>query len=216
MVVAVIQFPGSNCERDTVNALENTVGAACELVWGENFELPTVTHSIVIPGGFSFGDYLRCGAMAAQSPIMAAVKRFAQQGGPVLGICNGFQILCEAHLLPGALLANQSGQFVCDTVELEVVGGGQGLLKNYHKNEKIRLPIAHHGGAYFTQETAQIALTYCQHNEGSQHQIAGIFGGPKQNILGLMPHPERYCEKRLGGSDGLRLLQCLVEGLCVT
>lgn len=225
MSVAVIRFSGSNCDRDTVYVYENLLKVSCSLVWQDEEKLPPSVKAVVLPGGFSFGDYLRAGAIAAHRPIIKAVKQFVDAGGPVLGICNGFQILCESQILPGALLPNNLGRFVCANVALEVSGGGQGILRSYAKDEKIVLPIAHHDGRYFaTQEQLLrlksddlIALRYHQKDEngraainGSVDAIAGIFGGPNRNVLGLMPHPERRSELVLGGVEGLRMLQAMV------
>jgi phosphoribosylformylglycinamidine synthase subunit PurQ / glutaminase len=224
MSVAVVTFPGSNCDRDCLHAVE-LAGAAALPAWHGDAELPAGTRAVVLPGGFSYGDYLRAGAMAAHSPVLGAVKRFAEHGGPVLGICNGFQILCESGLLPGALLRNQRGLFVCDLLELEVTGGGQGMLASYGKGERIRLPVAHGQGNYFADEVTlerleregRVALRYTGRDaeghgaeNGSRRGIAAVSGGPAGNVLGLMPHPERRAEARLGGDDGLRLLRGLV------
>ncbi len=225
MSVAVITFPGSNCDRDCVHAVEAAVGANVTRVFHKDSALPASTKAVILPGGFSYGDYLRCGAMAAHSPIVAAVKRFADEGGAVLGICNGFQILCEAGLLPGALLPNRDGLFVCDLVELEVTGGAQGMLGAYDRGERIHLPVAHGEGNYFADDATldqleregRVAFRYVTKDargngalNGSRRCVAGVTGGPSQNVVGLMPHPERRSEARLGGDDGLRLL----EGLC--
>lgn len=224
MSIAVVRFSGSNCDRDTLYVYEKILKVPCVAVWQDESVLPSDVKAIVLPGGFSFGDYLRAGAMAAHRPIMQAVKRFVVAGGPVLGICNGFQILCEAKILPGALLANHHDRFVCAEVSLEVTGGGQGALRAYAKDESITLPIAHHDGRYFaTSEQLQklkaeglIALRYAQTDKegnaivnGSAEAIAGIFGGPRRNVLGLMPHPERRAEACLGGIDGIRMLEAL-------
>lgn len=223
MQVAIIRFPGSNCDLDTEYAFKSVVGVGATLVWHHENGLPESTTAVVIPGGFSYGDYLRSGAMAAHSSIMAAVKRFANNGGPVLGICNGFQILCESHLLPGALLPNLSGNFVCKDVKLEVCANAYkfGLLKG----ETLTLPIAHHEGRYHLPEQALhevqasgcIALKYENVDDagraecnGSLNAIAGILGGPQKNILGLMPHPERACESCLGNDSGLAILKAMV------
>lgn len=226
MTVAVIRFSASNCDRDTRYVFEHVVQAKCDFVWQDENELPADVRAVVLPGGFSFGDYLRAGAMAAHRPIMKAVKRFAEGGGPVMGICNGFQILCEAQILPGILMPNHHNRFVCSTVELKTPGGGLGALKNYAPDETIKLPIAHHDGRYYANDDdlmrltrdQMIALTYVdkdEHNNakvnGSALGIAGIFGGPTRNVLGLMPHPERRSELCLGGTDGVRMLQSLLS-----
>ena len=179
-----------------------------------------------MPGGFSYGDYLRSGAMAAHRPIMSSIKNFIANHGPVLGICNGFQILCEAKILPGALMTNRHGRFACKKVELKINYGEQGILRNYKTGEKINLTVAHFNGNYFADEETlinlanrnQVAISYTEVDEagfatvnGSINGIAGIFGGPSNNVLGLMPHPERSSLATLGNIDGLRML----KGLCL-
>lgn len=225
MSVAIVQFCGSNCDRDTRYVYEHLLRAPCQSAWQDDLELPPATQAVVLPGGFSFGDYLRSGALAAHRPILKAVKAFAEAGGPVLGICNGFQILCEAHILPGALLPNQNDRFICKDLALTVTGGGIGALRSYAPNEAITLPIAHHDGRYYADDATLlklekqglIALQYSERDakgdglwNGSRKSIAGIFGGPKRNVLGLMPHPERRSEMPLGGVDGLRILEALI------
>jgi phosphoribosylformylglycinamidine synthase len=225
MTVAVIRFSASNCDQDTRYVFEQVLQTSSEFVWQDDTELPSQVKAVVLPGGFSFGDYLRAGAIAAHRPIMNAVKRFANAGGPVLGICNGFQILCEAKILPGILMPNNHNRFVCKNVALRVSGGGQGALKTYKKDELITLPIAHHDGRFLAspdelqrlRSTGSIALQYSDVDEqgnalvnGSLRSIAGIFGGPNRNVLGLMPHPERRSEAILGGVDGIRMLQSLI------
>ncbi len=226
MTVAIARFLGSNCDRDCLHIFQEILKEICLFVWHDEFELPADVTAVVIPGGFSYGDYLRCGAIAAHRPLMSAVKQFVDQGGPVMGICNGFQILCEAKILPGVLLPNRHGRFVCNLQEISVSQGGVGIFKNYNDNEKIKLPVAHHDGNYYAdtatldclEKNNQIALRYTStdeqghaHVNGSSRGIAGIFGGPKNNVLGLMPHPERRSEHRLGGDDGLRMLRGLVH-----
>jgi phosphoribosylformylglycinamidine synthase subunit PurQ / glutaminase len=213
VTIAVVTFPGSNCDRDVVLALDGAGTPA----WHKDSELPAATKAVVLPGGFSYGDYLRCGAMASQSPILGAVKRFAEAGGPVLGICNGFQILCESQLLPGALLRNKDGRFHCELVELEVTAGGRGMLWGYDRKQHITLPIAHGEGNYFADDATldmleredRIAFRYMRDVNGSRRGIAGVIGGPNRNVLGLMPHPERRSAEYLGGIDGLALLKGL-------
>lgn len=226
MTVAVIRFSASNCDQDTRHVLQNVVHVRADFVWQDDSDLPSDVKAVILPGGFSFGDYLRAGAIAAHRPIMKAVKRFADAGGPVLGICNGFQILCEAKILPGVLMPNHHNRFVCRDVEVKMTGGGQGLLKSYAKDEVLTLAIAHHDGRYFSspdelarlRTTGRIALQYNDVDEnqnakvnGSSMAIAGIFGGPNRNVLGLMPHPERRSESVLGGTGGLRMLQSLID-----
>lgn len=220
MSVAVVTFPGSNCDRDCVWALQQGAGVPVAPVFHKELELPSLTTAVLLPGGFSFGDYLRCGAMAALSPIMAAVKRFAEAGGPVLGICNGFQILCETRLLPGALLRNVDGRFHCEEVALTVEGQSP-LLTQYAKGAQIVLPIAHGEGNYVAddatlkklEDEGRVAFRYVERDahgngaiNGARHGIAGIVGGPQRNVVGLMPHPERRSAEILGGNDGLGLL----------
>jgi len=223
VTVAVITFPGSNCDRDCVTAVTEACGGAATRVFHKETALPSSTTAVILPGGFSFGDYLRCGAMAARSDIMPAVQRFADSGGPVLGICNGFQILCEAQLLPGALLRNKDGRFHCEEVELDVVG--RSPLLTYAPGETIVLPIAHGEGNYFADDDTlaqlereqRIAFRYKALDSdgngvvnGARQGIAGVIGGPKRNVIGLMPHPERRCRALLGGDDGQPLLRALV------
>ncbi|OGQ16741.1 MAG: phosphoribosylformylglycinamidine synthase I [Deltaproteobacteria bacterium RBG_16_71_12] len=225
MTTAVVTFPGSNCDRDCVHAVRDALGAPVVRSWHKDHELPSSTTSVMLPGGFSYGDYLRCGAMAALSPIMAAVKRFADAGGPVLGICNGFQILCEARLLPGALLRNHDGLFHCQDVELEVSAGGVGLLAPFDRRQRIALPIAHGEGNYTADEATldrleaegRVAFRYLARDaagnglvNGARRAIAGVLGGPANNVVGLMPHPERRSGAHLHGTDGLLLLRGLV------
>jgi phosphoribosylformylglycinamidine synthase subunit PurQ / glutaminase len=226
MSVAVIRFPGSNCFRDSMHVMQNVVEASAVEVWHQESALPADTHSVFLPGGFSYGDYLRCGAMAAHQPIMAAIKNFADKGGRVLGVCNGFQVLCETGLLPGALMPNDHGLFSCDVVDLQVTGGSQGFLSGYEKDQKIKLPVAHHDGNYFASDKIldelerenRIAFSYENTNteghgtlNGSRRSIAGVLGGAQRNVLGMMPHPERRSEARLGGIEGLFLLKALAE-----
>jgi phosphoribosylformylglycinamidine synthase I len=226
VTIAVVTFPGSNCDADVRRAVTEGLAGHAAVAWHKDAALPAGTSAVVLPGGFSYGDYLRCGAMAVHSPIMAAVKRFVDQGGPVLGICNGFQILCEARLLPGALLRNKDGLFHCEDVELEVTAGGKGLLWAYDRRQRITLPIAHGEGSYFADEATldtlekddRVAFRYVAVDaqghgavNGSRRGIAGIVGGPQRNVVGLMPHPERRSALHLGGVDGLALLRGLLE-----
>ena len=218
MSVAVVTFPGSNCDRDVVRAYRDSLHVPVVTAWHKDAELPSATTAVVLPGGFSYGDYLRCGAMASLSPIMASVKRFAEQGGPVLGICNGFQILCEARMLPGALLRNRDGLFHCEDVELEVTAGSKGLLGAYDRRQRITLPIAHGEGNYHADDDTldvleredRVAFRYMTDVNGSRRGIAGILGGPKRNVVGLMPHPERRSGAELGGDAGLPMLRGLL------
>ena len=226
MSVAVVTFPGSNCDRDCLHAITHAVEAEASSAWHQDTTLPAGTGAVILPGGFSYGDYLRTASIAACAPIMADVKRFSDAGGPVLGICNGFQMLCELGLLDGALMHNRSGRFICKLVELEVEAGGEGLLSGYLAGERIQLPVAHGDGNYFAddetldrlEKQGKVAFRYVERDpdghgamNGSRRAIAGLLGGPKNNVIGLMPHPERRAEKRLGGTDGLRLMAGLVR-----
>ena len=219
MKSAVIVFPASNCDRDAATALERMTGTKPHMVWHGDAEVPNV-DLIVLPGGFSYGDYLRCGAMASQSRIMQDVKRKAEQGTMVLGICNGFQVLTESHMLPGALMRNADLKFTCRTVDLVVEESQSAFTRRYAKGEVVRYPVAHGEGNYFADDETlnrlegegRIAFRYAPgHNpNGSSRNIAGLLN-EKRNVLGLMPHPERVCEALLGGTDGQRLFQSLME-----
>lgn len=215
MKSAVITFPGSNCDRDGYTVLKAT-GCAPVSVWHRDSELPKV-DLVYIPGGFSYGDYLRSGAMAAHSPIMREVKKHAERGGYVLGVCNGFQILTESGLLPGILLRNAGLKFICKEVTLNVENNATAFTKKYAAGQKINVPVAHHDGNYFVgddtlkalQDNAQIAFTYVDNPNGSKADIAGIFN-EKKNVLGMMPHPERHAEALLGGMDGRAVFESLL------
>ena len=217
---AVVTFPGSNCDRDLAVALEKVAGTPALRVWHGDAELPERLDFIALPGGFSYGDYLRCGAMAARSPIVRAVVRAANEGVPVLGVCNGFQVLTESGLLPGALMRNAQLKFVCRTVPLTVENSQSLFTAGYEQGETIMLPVAHHDGNYFADEATldrlegegRVALRYGDNCNGSQRAIAGVLnaGG---NVLGMMPHPERAIEPELGGSDGRALFESAVGAL---
>ena len=217
---AVIQFPGSNDDRDMRFALKAVLGVPSELVWHKDAELPPQTRAVLLPGGFSYGDYLRCGAMARFSPVMAAVRRFAEAGGPVLGSCNGFQILCEAGLLPGALLRNRELHFVCELAELRVERADTLFTSRCRVGDVLRIPIKHGEGCYFAdppllarlEERRQVVLRYCANPNGSVADIAGIVN-ERGNVFGLMPHPEHAVEEALGGTDGARILGSLVDAV---
>lgn len=220
MKSAVIVFPGSNCDRDVAVALERTAGRRPEMIWHAETTLPKL-DLIVVPGGFSFGDYLRCGAMAGKSPVMNEVARAAEAGVPVLGICNGFQILTETGILPGVLISNASLKFVCRDVRLRVENSSSSFTNCFEENEKISIPVAHHDGNYFAdddtlsalEDNDQIAFRYDNDNpNGSAHDIAGIFNRRK-TVLGLMPHPERVIGDELGGTDGVKLFESLAAAL---
>ena len=225
---AVIVFPGSNCDRDVAVALKASLGEAPLMVWHRDTQLPAV-DLVVVPGGFSYGDYLRCGAMAAHSPIMREVKARADQGTPVLGICNGFQIITEAGLLPGVLMRNALLKFICKDVHLKVESNDSPFARNFAKGSVVRFPIAHAEGNYFTDEAtldriegeglvafryadAEGNVTAAANPNGSARNIAGIYS-PNRRVLGLMPHPERLAEDLLGGSDGKLMFDGLVEAL---
>ncbi|MFK4568321.1 phosphoribosylformylglycinamidine synthase subunit PurQ [Enterococcus sp. UD-01] len=218
MKFAVIVFPGSNCDLDMLWAVKEILGAEAEYVPHTARSLDGF-DGVLIPGGFSYGDYLRCGAIARFSEIIQEVIRFAEEGKPVFGTCNGFQILTEAGLLPGALLRNDSLHFVCKTTTLNVVNNQTMFTTAYEKDEQIRIPVAHGEGRYYCdeatlkslQENNQIVFTYAQENpNGSVENIAGIIN-EKGNVLGMMPHPERAVEELLGSADGLRFFKSIVE-----
>ena len=218
MKTAVVVFPGSNCDRDLAVALEQATGRKPHMVWHRDHELPEGVDFIGVPGGFSYGDYLRSGAMAARSPIMGAVKAAADRGVPVIGICNGFQVLTEAGLLPGALMRNAGLNFVCRPIQLQVENSQSLFTANYEAGEQIVFPVAHHDGNYQADaETldrlegeGRVAFRYREEVNGSARQIAGILNDAG-NVLGLMPHPERVVEPAHGGIDGKRLFEGLLE-----
>lgn len=219
MKVAILQFPGTNCEYDTQYAL-NKLGAQTSIVWHKETKLPQNTDFIVLAGGFSYGDYLRCGAIAKFSPIMNSVINFAQSGGRILGICNGFQILTEAGLLPGALKRNNNLHFISRHHKLKVISNDNNFLNKFEVNDTVNIPMAHHDGSYYIDheplrelyENNQVLLKYVDENNqdahpnGSIDSIAGICNKNK-NVYGLMPHPERAMEKILGSDDGVKMLE---------
>jgi len=220
---AVIVFPGSNCDRDMAEAIRIATGKAPQMVWHRDSELPQELDFIAIPGGFSYGDYLRCGAMAAQSPVMQSIRSAAERGVPVLGVCNGFQILTEAGLLPGALMRNAGINFVCRDVALKVENSQSVFTSRYDNGAQIVVPVAHHDGNYQADEAildrlegeGRIAFRYVEACNGSARNIAGILneGG---NVLGMMPHPERMVEAAHGRSDGRKLFEGLLDAVSVT
>ena len=216
---AVLVFPGSNCDRDLAVALARA-GAEVAMVWHKETALPAGLDLVAIPGGFSFGDYLRCGAIAARSPVMRAVAGFAAAGGLVLGVCNGFQVLIEAGLLPGALMRNAGLKFVCDSVPLTVATSASPFTRGYAAGETIRLPIAHHDGNYFADPEAlarleaedRVAFRYAANPNGSSADIAGVLSADRR-VLGLMPHPERAADALTGGTDGARLFDGIIAAV---
>jgi phosphoribosylformylglycinamidine synthase I len=217
---AVIVFPGSNCDRDLAVALEQVTGTKPAMVWHRETELPGGLDLIAIPGGFSYGDYLRSGAMAARSPVMGAVREAAGRGVAVLGVCNGFQILTEAGLLPGALMRNAGLHFVCRDVPLQVENSQTAFTSRYEAGEAVTFPVAHHDGNYQADpETldrlegeGRVAFRYADEVNGSARAIAGIVS-EAGNVLGMMPHPERMVEPAHGGTDGRRLFEGLLEAV---
>ena len=228
MKAAVIVFPGSNCDRDVQVALREAMGTEPLMVWHKETDFEPV-DLIVLPGGFSYGDYLRCGAMAANSPVMKEVVARADRGVAVLGICNGFQMLTEAGLLPGVLMRNADLKFVCRDVTIKVESSQSLFTQRYEQGQPIRIPVAHHDGNYFAdddilralEDGGQVAFRYCEADgavtpaanpNGSQRNIAGVYNKTK-TVLGLMPHPERLADPRLGGVDGRPLFDGLVEAL---
>ena len=219
MKAAVLQFPGSNCDRDMAVALRRA-GAEVTIVWHKETDLPQGTDLVAVPGGFSFGAYLRCGAIAGRSPISAALSAHAERGGFVLGVCNGLQVLTETGLLPGALMRNAGLKFVCRTVPLTVATGDSPFTRSLGKGDTLHLPIAHHDGNYFADpETLarlrgedRIAFRYAENPNGSVDDIAGLLSGNRR-VLGLMPHPERAVDPVHGGTDGLAIFRSLVTQL---
>lgn len=227
MKFAVLRFPGSNCDQDCIHALNAIPGASADYVWHKDISLAGF-DAVVVPGGFSYGDYLRCGAIARFSPVMKSVKEFANAGGPVIGICNGFQILCESGLLPGALVRNRGLHFVCEHVNLRVEQHDSRFTNAAWTGQILNIPIAHGEGCYFADDdtlerlriNGQILLRYCDEQgraadeanpNGSRENIAGI-RNEAGNVFGLMPHPERACDPLLGSTDGLHIFQSILKG----
>ena len=224
---AVIQFPGSNDDRDMQRAIRYALGAGAALVWHKQEALPADTRAVLLPGGFSYGDYLRCGAMARFSPVMGAVRRFAEAGGPVLGTCNGFQVLCEAGLLPGVLRRNRDLHFVCEFVHVRVERAEAPFTSRARPGQLLRLPVKHGEGAFCAsreelarlEANGQVVLRYCDatggpggNPNGALHDIAGI-RNEAGNVFGLMPHPEHAVEGVIGGRDGAVILGSLVDAV---
>lgn len=221
MRAAVIQFPGSNCDRDMAVAFNRVAGnEAARMVWHKDSTLPDRLDVVGIPGGFSFGDYLRCGAIAARSPIMRSVIDFANKGGMVLGVCNGFQVLTESGLLPGALMRNAGLKFLCKDVELRVETSDSVFTSAHKVGDTVTYPIAHHEGNYNADtETLKrlngedrVALRYVDNPNGAAEDIAGILS-ENRRVLGMMPHPERLNDPQLGGTDGTKLFESLASAL---
>lgn len=216
MQSAVIVFPGSNCDRDMAVALETVSGQKPHMVWHGDSELPSGLDVIAVPGGFSYGDYLRSGSMASRSNIIQAIIDAAQRGVRILGVCNGFQILTETGLLPGALMRNSNINFICKDAELDVVNTDSIFTSGYDKKTPISVPVAHHDGNFFADEDTldrlenenQVVFRYRDDINGSSRNIAGIIN-EAGNVLGMMPHPERAIDKKHGGIDGLKLFESL-------
>jgi phosphoribosylformylglycinamidine synthase I len=216
MKVGVVVFPGANCDHDAYGVVRDVLGQAAELLWHKDHDLKGC-DVVVLPGGFSYGDYLRCGAIARFSPVMEDVAAFAARGGKVLGICNGFQVLTEAHLLPGALLQNASCKFVAKTVRLRVENTGTAFTRRYQPGEEVRIPIAHGDGNFYIDDEGlkrlegegRVVFRYLENPNGARNDIAGIIndGG---NVMGMMPHPERASEAILGSEDGRRVFESLL------
>ena len=217
MKIGIVVFPGSNCDHDAWYAVHENLQQEAEFVWHESASLGNL-DAVILPGGFSYGDYLRCGAIAKFSPVMAAVKRFAAEGGLVLGVCNGFQVLTEAGLLPGALVRNANLKFVCRPVELEVATSNSPFTHEAQTGQRLTLPVAHGEGCYVASERVldeledadRIVLKYIDNPNGSLRNIAGVLN-EQRNVMGLMPHPERVADPLLGAIDGLTILQSLAH-----
>ena len=217
MKFGVIVFPGSNCDHDAFYAVSSNLGQKAEFIWHDSATLGDV-DAVILPGGFSYGDYLRCGAIAKFSPVMRAVKRFAADGGPVLGVCNGFQILVEAGLLPGALVRNRSLKFVCRDVHLRVETSRSPFTCDAQSGEILRVPIAHGEGCYYADDRTldelaaedRIVFRYLDNPNGSRRDIAGVLNR-ERNVMGMMPHPERAADPLMGSTDGLIVLTSMIR-----
>ena len=219
MKFGVVVFPGSNCDHDAWYAVNENLHGRAEFIWHDSPKLGDV-DAVILPGGFSYGDYLRCGAIARFSPVMQAVKKFAADGGLVLGICNGFQILVEAGLLPGALLRNQELKFICREVKLRTETTASPFTSKLTKGQILRIPIAHGEGQYFADERTldqleaddRVAFRYLENPNGSARDIAGILNEGR-NVLGMMPHPERACDPLMGSTDGLGIFESILNAV---
>jgi phosphoribosylformylglycinamidine synthase len=220
MKSAVVVFPGSNCDRDCAVAIERSTGSKPLMVWHGDSDLPADLDLIVLPGGFSYGDYLRCGAMAAQSPVMGAVKAAADRGAAIVGICNGFQVLCEAGMLPGALLRNAGLKYVCKSVDLEIVNSQSRFTSAFGERREAVMTVGNGEGAYFADEATldqlegegRVLMRYRDNPNGSVRDIAAITNA-RGNVLGMMPHPDRAFEAELGSADGALLFQSIAKSL---
>lgn len=220
MRCAVIRFPGSNCDRDMAVALEHLTGNSPDIIWHNETTIPENTDFIALPGGFSYGDYLRCGAMAARSAIMPELKNAADKGIPILGVCNGFQVLTEARLLPGALMRNAGLDFVCRDVTLRADPDASPLLSSLGKDKDYIIPVAHHDGNYFAdaqtldmlEKEQRIAFRYLDNPNGSVRNIAGVISDNRR-IVGMMPHPERAIDPLCGSTDGFSILDSILNSL---
>jgi phosphoribosylformylglycinamidine synthase len=219
MKAGVIVFPGSNCDHDAWYAVNENLHGRAEFIWHDSANLGDI-DAVILPGGFSYGDYLRCGAIARFSPVMKAVKKFAFDGGLVLGICNGFQILVEAGLLPGALLRNHELKFICREVQLRTETTASPFTSKLQKGSVLRVPIAHGEGQYFADERTldeleaedRVAFRYVENPNGSARSIAGILNR-ERNVMGMMPHPERACDPLMGSTDGLGILESMLSAV---
>lgn len=218
MKSAVIVFPGSNCDRDAARALQRLSGKPTTMVWHKDTTLPDGIDLVVLPGGFSYGDYLRSGAMAAKSPIMRAITAHAERGGLVLGVCNGFQVLTETRMLPGALLRNEGLKFVCREVPLAITNGNTAFTRAYREQRETAIPVAHGDGRYTADEATldrlegegRVVFRYLDNPNGSARDIAGIIND-RGNVMGMMPHPERVSDPELGPTGGAAIFQSLLE-----
>lgn len=218
MNVGIVVFPGSNCDHDAWYAVNRNLGHKADFLWHDSEELGQV-DAVILPGGFSYGDYLRCGAIARFSPVMRGVRKFAAQGGPVLGICNGFQILAEAGILPGALIRNTGLRYVCKLIELEAQTSNTRFTSEIPKGARLRMPIAHGEGCYFAEQRTldeldaedRVVFRYADNPNGSLRGIAGIVN-EQRNVMGMMPHPERACDPLMGSTDGKAILASFLSG----